>query len=154
MNSPVYSFGPQAHPAIALSLRDALHEQFPQFTFDIEMMSTLSGLRETVTLCNHPNGRPATTSPSFQRMIMFSQGFVAGFGGGVEPPTRAAALRRTMTRADCPAAKRKSEPPPPSNPTLPSASAPIPLPAPLPSVRHVSRRPTITGIAPPSATNR
>jgi len=144
MNSPVYTFGPQAHPAIALSLRDALHEQFPQFTFDIEMMSTLSGLRETVTLCNHPNGRPATTGPSFQRMVMFSQGFVAGFGGGVEPPTRADALRRTMTRADCPAAKRKSDPPPPdSTPTLPSQ----PNPSLPPSLK---RRNTMMGVAPPS----
>lgn len=144
MNSPVYTFGPQAHPAVAISLRDAMAEMFPQFKFEIEMMSTLSGFRETVTLVNHSTGRSATSSSTFQRMVMFSQGFVAGFGGGKEPPTRQDALRRTMTRADCPIAKRKSDPPPPdSTPTLPSQ----PNPSLPPSLK---RRNTMMGVAPPS----
>lgn len=126
MNSPVYTFGPHAHPAAALSLRDALVDTFPSFTFEVEMMSTLDGFKEAVVL------KGPTNTKAWERMVMFSRGFVAGFGGGIEPPTRQQAVRRTLTRADCPAAKRKSDPPPPdSTPTLPSQPAPK-----LPVRRH------------------
>jgi hypothetical protein len=108
----------------------------------VETTPTTSGLREAVILRG-----PASAKP-WERMVAFAQGFVAGFGGGVQPPTRAQALQRTLTRADCPAARRKSEPPAarPSTPPLPGQPAPrsgvvsIPLP----------RRPTLTGLAPPT----
>ncbi len=137
MNCPVYTFGPNAHPSTALSLRDAIAETFPSFKFDVEMTSGLSGLRESVVLCG------PTNSKAFERMVMFARGFVAGFGGGVTPPTKLEAQRRTQTRADCPVAKRKSDPPPPSNrgdePTLPSQPSPV-----------LKRRNTIVGIPIPA----
>jgi hypothetical protein len=134
MNSPVYTFGPHAPAAIALSLKDALADTFPSFSFDVEMMSTLDGFKAAVVL------KGSTKAKAWERMIMFSRGFVAGFGGGIEPTTRQQAVRRTMTRADCPAAKRKSDPPPPdSTPTRLSRPAPkLPV-----------RRRTLLGIPPP-----
>lgn len=134
MNCPVYTFGSNAHPAAALSLRDALVDTFPTFKFEIEMISGMQGFREAVVLLG------PTNTKAFERMVTFSQGFIAGFGGGVTPPTRLQAQQRTMTRTDCPAAKRKSDPPPPSEPTLPSQKAP----------KLASKHPTMIGIPAPS----
>jgi hypothetical protein len=132
MNCPVYTFGPQAHPAAALSLKDALAETFPNFKFDIEMMSTSHGFREAVVI-------PAPCSSRiFENMVTFSRGFVAGFGSGT-PPTKVEAQQRAATRIDCPVARRKSDPPPASAPTLPSQKAPV-----------LSRRPTLVGVPVPS----
>jgi hypothetical protein len=131
MNSPIYTFGPHAHPTAALSLKDALAATFPSFSFDVETASSRGDLREVVVF------RGDASTNVWEQMIMFSRGFVAGFGGGIEPPTRQQALRRTVTRADCPAAKRKSDPPPPdSSPALTSQ------PASQLSVRH----PTLMGV--------
>lgn len=137
MNCPVYTFGPNAHPATAISLKDAIAETFPAYQFEVELISGTLGLREAVILRGDANTK------AFERMVMFARGFVAGFGGGITPPTKLEAQRRAMTRTDCPAAKRKSDPPPPSSPTLPSQ----------PSIlgrMQPTRRPTLTGVAPPS----
>lgn len=136
MSYPVYTFGPNAHPASALSLRDALTETFPTIRFDIEMVHTLTGLKEAVVMSTQPSTMLVSC-----KLDAFAKGFVAGFGGGVTVPTRQQAVRRAVTRADCPVAKRKSDPPPPSEPTLPSQPAPRVM---------LSRRPTFIGVAPPS----
>lgn len=120
MNCPVYTFGPNAHPAAAISMKDALAETFPTFKFDVELVASLTGTHEGVVL------RGSASSGAFERMVMFARGYVAGFGGGNDAPTEVEARQRALTRTDCPAAKRKSDPPPPSEPTLPSQPSPLP----------------------------
>jgi hypothetical protein len=150
MTNTVYTFGPQAHPSIAISLKDALQDMYPSFVFRVEMVDSLNGPREAVVL---PFGPPAQTT--WIGMQMFSRGFVAGFGGGITPPTRKEALRRTQTRADCPAAKRNSDPPPAMAPAIP-ITVDLKAADALPSIERTQMRGvykrfnTLTGVAPQS----
>lgn len=139
MTNAVYTFGPQAHPSIAISLRDALAEIFHCFRFELDTVHTTAGPREAVVLVGN------TTPGAWSRMTMFAQGFVAGFGGGITPPTRKEAMRRTQTRADCPAAKRNSDPPPPV-----VALPPAPATQVLARTAPMRRFNTLTGVAPQS----
>lgn len=135
MSNAVYTFGPGAHPSSALALCDALTETFPTYNFSIEMVSAMAGVREGVVL------QKAPSNTVWQVMVSFARGFVAGFGHTFPAPKRADLLQHRLTKTDCPAAKKKSDPPPSSKPTLPSQRA-----YQIGSLRY----PTLTGVAPQS----
>jgi hypothetical protein len=132
----IYSFGPGAHPTSAMALRDALADTYPTFGFRVEMVGSLQGLREGVVLegSKHPAERV------WSGIVLFARGFVAGCGHTFQPANRTDFLQQRMTQTACPAAKkRRSAPPPKSDPTLPSMRTPI--------VR-LSIHPTLIGVAP------
>ena len=159
MASPVYSFGPHAHPDCPQALKEALSEAYPSVSFELGSAISLTGEERVVVECSSDSDRRISTT-TYQTIVAFARGFVAGYSP-VRPSQRAVPVAhrdhsRYSTLAETPSAKLRSSLPPPAS-YVPSITLPEMRPVQdigkadrYPTGEGPIRFPTHQGIAPPS----